>query len=161
MLKPRIPKLIVPSTSIARHLHTRLHTFYSPTPESLSTHLSTIPAESTTLYLLSTSLPNLPELSDVLRSPNTLGSFQTSPTPCISIASFMPEPGEEIRIFRSELVGRPDPEVGRWQRLGSKRAEDERGLEGSLGDEVSHRGWEGVWEEGKRDERVEGLEGFE
>ena len=161
MLRGRDPRLF---TQCRRCLHTQLSTIYSPTPSFLTSHLSNLPPTALTLYLLSTTLPHLPALSSVLRDlPNSVGSFHTTPNePSIALASFIPDAPGEVKLFRSELVGRPPVEVGRWQRPSTQRGpDDERGRGGELVQELSEGGWDAVWEERQGSERIPELEGFE
>ncbi len=158
MLLPRIPQVF------QRKLHARTHVFLSPTSNSLRSFLSLNPPSpsSTSLYLLSTSLPHVPDLLSALQTlPSSIGSFSSHPLdapPSLSIATF--ESG--VGIFRSGLSGRPPAEVGRRQRpteVVEGYAEDKKGNE--QGDVESMRreeGWAGLWKGGVGGGRIEALE---
>ncbi len=89
--------------------HTVAHTLISPTPEYLETHLSKFPPppSSKSIYLLSTTLPNLPSLLSTLQSklPKSIGSFQISPPtspPTLSLATFTPSSSSSSMTSPSE-----------------------------------------------------------
>ncbi|WVR07518.1 hypothetical protein IAU60_004560 [Kwoniella sp. DSM 27419] len=152
-----------------RVLHTRAQTFYSPTADFLETHLARHPASpgSTSAFLLSTSLPDLPGHLAVLQKhlPTYIGSFSTTAPgqePTIALATFS---DAEIRVFRSDLTGRPPAEVGRFQRPESqreKREEDLKGLgQGEAEARLAGEGWAGMWRSELAVERIAELEGVQ
>ena len=130
MLRRLLPSSL-PLRPSHRHLTTHAHTLYSPTPELLEKHLSTIPLtpSSVSVYLLSTSLPasSLQPLLSTLqdRLPASIGSFSSSPPgseASLAIATF-----ERGATFRTELSGRPAAQVGRYQRPGPVWEDDKKG----------------------------------
>ncbi|WVF72838.1 hypothetical protein IAT40_007656 [Kwoniella sp. CBS 6097] len=159
-----LQKLTRPSK---RAVHTQAYTYYSPTLDFLETHLAqqSIEADSTSVFLLSTSLPNLPQHLSTLQKhfPSYIGSFSVTPPdhePTISLATFSQA---DIRIFRCELTGRPPAEVGRFQRpeqQRTKRAEDLKGSgQGEVEDALIGQGWAGLWKSENPVERIPDLEG--
>ena len=147
-----------------RSLQARAHTLFSPTPTSLQSYLTAHQpsSSSTSLYLLSTSLHQLPSLLSTLqtRLPSSVGSFSSpipgSP-PSLSIVTF--ESG--VQVFRSGLSGRPPPEVGRSQRPSLQGyAEDRKGsVEGDVEAIRGGQGWAGLWKSQMGNERIQELEG--
>ncbi|WVR00037.1 hypothetical protein IAU59_007179 [Kwoniella sp. CBS 9459] len=155
-----------------RLLHTQAYTYYSPTTELLETHLAqqSIKPDSTSVFLLSTSLQNLPRHLSALQKhlPSYIGSFSITPSdhePTISLATFSGAADGEVRIFRSELTGRPPAEVGRFQRpeqQRTKRAEDLKGSgQGEVEDALIGQGWAGLWRSENAVERIPDLEGVQ
>jgi hypothetical protein len=108
-----------------RQLHVNTQTFHTPSARQVTEYLDScrLSPESAILYLLH---PELDDISSIVSSLQKLphpsiGSIalgapeQTSPS--VSIATFTPTtPSERITLFRSDLVGRPDAQVGKWQR---------------------------------------------
>ena len=166
-----------------RWLHTarqtlsiRSHTIYSPTASVLSQHLSDLPTESSSVFLLSNTLPvdHLePLISEINEHcPTSIGSFsacQAQTEPCISIATFScparcSDTGggndAAIKTFYTPLSGRADPEVGRWHRPRELQTEDLKGTEvGEMGQVGGEAGWAGVWKAEEGIERIPELEG--
>jgi hypothetical protein len=153
---------------VARYLSTRVraHTLLSPTPESLSAHLDSLPPSptSTTLYLLSTTLPSLPSILSILqtRLPSSIGSFALTPPsstsgPSLSLATFE----SPVRIFRSDLTGRKPAEVGKWQREKAGKEDLKGGVQGDMGEEMSRSGWAGMWRTEGQVEEIPKLRGVE
>ncbi|WWC63339.1 uncharacterized protein I303_105939 [Kwoniella dejecticola CBS 10117] len=155
------------ATTAKRLLHTRAQTFFSPTPEHVESNLAQHPTpNSTWLFLLSTSLENLPRHLPILQKhlPNSIGSFSVTPPgqePTISVATFP----EDVRIFRSALTGRPPAEVGRFQRPESQRVQREEDLKGAGQGQaealLAGEGWAGMWKGEAITERIGELEGVE
>ncbi|KAK8854772.1 hypothetical protein IAR55_003511 [Kwoniella newhampshirensis] len=161
---------------VRRALHTRAQTFYSPTPEFLADHLAQNPlpslSQSTSVFLLSTTLSSLPQTLLILQTffPNHIASFSiTLPgqEPTLSLATFSPSrSGEEVTTWRSESSGRPPAEVGRFQRPERQRdqlrAEEEKGKEqGEAEQRLAGEGWAGMWRSESDVGRIEQLEGVE
>ncbi|KAJ9112581.1 hypothetical protein QFC19_000600 [Naganishia cerealis] len=109
-----------------RQLHVNTHTLFAPSAQDVTDHLKSchVKPETVILYLLH---PELQEISSITKSlqqfPNpSIGSIALNPprsadTPTVNIATFTPtKPHEKVTIFRSDLVGRPDAQVGKWQR---------------------------------------------
>jgi hypothetical protein len=109
-----------------RQLHVNTHTLFAPTTRDVTDHLQScqLKPESVILYLLH---PELEDISSIVTSLQqssnpSIGSIalnapRPSDTPTVSIATFTPtKPHEKVTIFRSDLVGRPDAQVGKWQR---------------------------------------------
>lgn len=145
----------IPSPSLTRGLRVSAHTLEHPTPASVEAHLSSLPANSTLLFTLSTSIPahSLDPLLTILNSASTqasVGSFHQSAThtPELAIAAFTPDSAEERVVpFYSEASGRAPASVGRWHRTDEPDwPEDERGnAVGELEGVLAGKGWEGVW----------------
>ncbi|KGB79526.1 hypothetical protein CNBG_5364 [Cryptococcus deuterogattii R265] len=161
-----LPKSFV---SLARRgLHSKTRTFYSPTPDFLHEHLArdSLPEGSVSLFMLSTSLSNLPGHLSVLQAafPTSIGSFSVSPPgsePTVSLATFW---GTGIKIFRSDLTGRAPAEVGRFQRperQRNSRSEDRRGSTSRDVDAAFGQGWEKLWNGEVEGDRIPELEGVE
>ena len=164
-------------------LSIRAHTMYSPTPSLVSQHLSTIPAEWTSVFLLSNSIPVefLEQLLLIINDqcPSSIGTFSASPPqiePCISIATFSgPSRGSSagdasgigkdrtdapLKTFHTPMSGRADPEVGRWQRPREVQNEDLKGMRvGEMGSVGGQEGWAGIWKPEEGIERIPELEG--
>ncbi|OCF37967.1 hypothetical protein I317_03928 [Kwoniella heveanensis CBS 569] len=162
----RKTSLRLPARQANRSLYTQACTFYSPSPQFLQAHLAqqTKKPDSTSVFLLSTSLPDLPQHLSVLQKhlPSYIGSFSIAPPdhePTISLATFS---DGELRVFRSELTGRPPAEVGRFQRpeqQRTKRAEDLKGLgQGEVEDALIGQGWAGLWRSENPVQRIPDLE---
>ncbi|WWC71530.1 uncharacterized protein I206_105488 [Kwoniella pini CBS 10737] len=156
------------STSSARRLlHTRVQTFFSPTPSYVESHIAQhAKTDSTSLFLLSTSLENLPQHLPILQKylPNSIGSFSITPPgqePTLSLASF----SESVQTFRSNLTGRPPAEVGRFQRPQTQRNQREEDLKGAGPGEaealLAGEGWAGMWKGEAAIERISELEGID
>ncbi|KAJ9123115.1 hypothetical protein QFC22_001306 [Naganishia vaughanmartiniae] len=109
-----------------RQLHVHTHTLFAPSARDVTNHLKScqLKPESVILYLLH---PELQDISSIVTSlqqstHSSIGSIALAPpkssdTPTVSIATFTPtKPREKVTIFRSDLVGRPDAQVGKWQR---------------------------------------------
>ncbi|KAJ9107417.1 hypothetical protein QFC21_000868 [Naganishia friedmannii] len=109
-----------------RQLHVNTHTLFAPTPQNVTDHLQScqLKPESVVFYLLH---PELQDISSIVTSLQqsanpSIGSIALNPPrssdiPTVSIATFTPtKPHEKVTIFRSDLVGRPDAQVGKWQR---------------------------------------------
>jgi hypothetical protein len=151
---------------IQRSLSARAHTIFSPTPAAVEAFLAKNPAptKSSSLYLLSTSIPPS-DLSPILVSlqkhlSSSVGSFCTSSPGGPSSLSIVTFP--EARTWRSDLSGRPPPEVGRWHRPREETAEDRKGRlegEGLLAQET--HGWDKMWEPDSGSERIPDLDGVE
>ncbi|OCF57225.1 hypothetical protein L486_04681 [Kwoniella mangroviensis CBS 10435] len=148
-------------TSI-RAIRTRAQTFFSPTPEYVSSHLAKTTDPS--IFLLSTSLQHLSQHLPVIQNhlPNSIGSFSITPPghePTLSIATF----SDDARIFRSDLTGRPPAEVGRFQRPSSQRSQREEDLKGTGQGQaealLAGEGWAGMWKGEAREQRIAELEG--
>lgn len=162
------PRLFL-MTSRHRNQSTTAHTLFNPSADSLTAHLSNHPPSpsSPLLYLLSTSIPShhLNALIPTLQAiPNSIGSFSISPPntePTLSLATFS---GGGARTFRTDLVGRPGAEVGRWQRPlpGGRWEEDRKGsVEGDLaGLKPGGGGWDEVWRAERGVDRLQELEGL-
>ncbi|OWZ31004.1 hypothetical protein C347_03762 [Cryptococcus neoformans AD2-60a] len=155
--------------SLARRgLHSKTRTFYSPTPDFLHEYLSqdSLPSGSLSVFMLSTSLPNLPGHLSVLQAafPNSIGSFSVSPPgsePTVSLATFW---GTDIKVFKSDLTGRAPAEVGRFQRPERQRSvppEDRRGSTSRDVDAAYGQGWEKLWNGEVQNERIAELEGVQ
>ncbi|TYJ53415.1 hypothetical protein B9479_005962 [Cryptococcus floricola] len=151
-----------------RGIHTTAHTFYSPTPPFLRDHLASHPAppDSTSVFLLSTSLPDLPAHLAAVQgiSPQSIGSFCVSPPgsePTLSLATFW---DADITLFKSELSGRAPAEVGRFQRPERQRETRSEDLRGSTQSDVEGtfgQGWESIWKGENSVEKIAGLEGVQ
>ncbi|WWD19082.1 hypothetical protein CI109_103540 [Kwoniella shandongensis] len=162
--------------SLARRaLHTRAQTYYSPTPDFLAEHLASNPlpslSKSTSLFLLSTTLPHLAQNLLILQTffPNHIASFSITPPgsePTLSLATFTPDEsaGEGVKVWRSDLSGRPPAEVGRFQRpekqREEQRVEEAKGKEqGEAEMRLAGEGWAGMWRGENEVGRIEALEG--
>ena len=157
-----------------RRLHTCCHTLLSPDPPYLESFLASHPASSSaiSLYMLSTSLPQLSDLISITQSalPNSIGSFSSQPLdspPTLSIITFdndKEDDGEEhgIQVFRSELSGRSPAEVGHWQRpstIMKGLSEDSKGSQaGDVEGLRSEQGWAGLWKGQIGKSRINQLE---
>ncbi|WVQ82332.1 hypothetical protein IAT38_004460 [Cryptococcus sp. DSM 104549] len=150
-----------------RAIHTRAHTFYSPTPDFLRQHLAQhpVPPNSTSLFLLSTSLPDLPQHLSTLQAafPSHIGSFHVTPPtaePTLSLAVFS---DDEVRQFRSELSGRPAAEVGRFQRPEKQRETwveiPDESKQGDAEKRLAGEGWAGMWRGESQAGTIPELEG--
>ncbi|RSH88774.1 hypothetical protein EHS25_003002 [Saitozyma podzolica] len=154
------------NSECAASLSARAHTIFSPTPAAVEAFLAKNPAptKSSSLYLLSTSIPPS-DLSPILVSlqkhlSSSVGSFCTSSPGGPSSLSIVTFP--EARTWRSDLSGRPPPEVGRWHRPREETAEDRKGRlegEGLLAQET--HGWDKMWEPDSGSERIPDLDGVE
>lgn len=171
----RLPSIVFAGVGRGcRQLHTRAHTLYSPTTSSLESFFadSTPSPSSVSLYLVSTSLPSLPSLLPILQAalPSSIGSFHTTPPgqpPSIALLTLTPSAGEDepVRIWRSDMTGRPKAEVGRWQRPGrGDHAADKKGSEEGRGPggriNADSAVWEDVWRGEDQVGRMADLEGF-
>jgi hypothetical protein len=122
------------------------------------------PTQSSSLYLLSTSIPPS-HLSPILASlqkhlSSSVGAFCTSSPGGPSSLSFVTFP--EARTWRSELSGRPPPEVGRWHRPREETVDDRKGRSEGEGLHVQEtKGWDGLWEPDTGSERIPDLDGVE
>ncbi|WRT68443.1 uncharacterized protein IL334_005419 [Kwoniella shivajii] len=151
-----------------RGLRTRAQTFFSPTPEYVRSRLRSPPSsESTSVFLLSTSLQELPELLPILQqhTPNNIGSFSvTAPgtEATLSVATFSKD---DVHIFRSKSSGRPPAEVGRFQRPETQRIQREEDMKGTGQGEaeatLAGEGWAGMWKGELSVERIPELEGVD
>ncbi|WVQ74964.1 hypothetical protein IAR50_004572 [Cryptococcus sp. DSM 104548] len=151
-----------------RGIHTSTHTFYSPTPAFLRDHLTShpVPPDSTSVFLLSTSLSDLPAHLAAVQSVSSqsIGSFCVSPPgsePTLSLATIW---DADIRLFKSELSGRAPAEVGRFQRPERQRkarSEDLRGSTQSDVEETFGQGWESIWKGEDGVGRIADLEGVQ
>lgn len=142
------------SPASVRGLSSKAHTLLSPTPELLQEYLGAHPSDrSTVLYLLSTSIDTalLQPLIATLQSTSdqSLGSFSVSPPggeSSLSIVTLTPEQGESIYAFRTAMSGRPDAQVGRYQRPGNDNDEDKKGsVVGEVERLKEGEGWSGFW----------------
>lgn len=166
VLSEMLPKNLL---SLARRgLHSKTRTFYSPTPDFLHEYLSqdSLASGSLSVFMLSTSLPDLPGHLSVLQAafPNSIGSFSVSPPgsePTVSLATFW---GTDIKVFKSDLTGRAPAEVGRFQRPERQRSvppEDRRGSTSRDVDAAYGQGWEKLWNGEVQNERIAELEGVQ
>ncbi|KAK4688819.1 hypothetical protein P7C73_g1290, partial [Tremellales sp. Uapishka_1] len=141
-----------------RTLTTQAYTLLSPTPASLQQHLALHPPHpsSTTLYLLSTSLPpaSLPRILTTLQAtPRSVGSFSSTPPnapPSISLLTLIPD-NEEIKVIYTAKSGRRPNEVGRYQRVNQPASSVEE-LKGTNAGDMERakregEGWSGLWKE--------------
>lgn len=141
------------------------HTLFNPSADSLTAHLGLHPPSPSTplLYLLSTSTPphRLSALIPTLQAiPNSIGSFSTSPAgsepePTLSLLSL---PG--AKAFRTDLVGRPGAEVGRWQRPRPLELPWEEDRKGDREGDLVEKGWDEVWRAERGVGRLSELEGL-
>lgn len=151
-----------------RGLHSKTRTFYSPTPDFLHEYLShdSLPGGSVSVFMLSTSLPNLPGHLSVLQAafPTSIGSFSVSSPgsePTVSLATFW---GTDIKVFKSDLTGRAPAEVGRFQRPERQRnvpPEDRRGSTSRDVEAAFGQGWENLWNGEVENKRIAELEGVQ
>lgn len=110
-----------------RQLHVNTQTFYAPSARQVTDYLDScrLSPETAILYLLHPELDDISSIVSALQKSShpSIGSIalgapvQDHTSPSVSIATFTPStPTERITIFRSDLVGRPDAQVGKWQR---------------------------------------------
>lgn len=110
-----------------RQLHVNTQTLFAPSARQVTEYLDAqqLSPDTAILYLLHPELQDISSIVSALQKiPQSsigsiaLGAPQQDPsTPTVSIATFTPTtPSEKVIIFRSELVGRPDAQVGKWQR---------------------------------------------
>ncbi|WVO13484.1 hypothetical protein L204_101104 [Cryptococcus depauperatus] len=149
-----------------RGIHTKIQTFYSPTRQFLQQHLAAnpLPKDSVSVYLLSTSLTDLPgnlaAVQDV--SKRSIGSFSIEPAgsePTLSLVTFW---DANIHVFRSNLTGRASAEVGRYQRPERQRNVEEEELRRSQQKELEYvlsQDWEKVWKGESEGNSIRELEG--
>ncbi|KAI0250460.1 hypothetical protein BJV78DRAFT_1275785 [Lactifluus subvellereus] len=118
---------------------------------SILTHISRLPAELAAhplLFTLSTNTPisSLSPLVSALSSLSSSGSVG-----CLSAASHSGAPigcslaffrKEDATLFRSDMPGRPETQVGRWHAMRKKGKEDDRGVDVGLTENVD---WERIW----------------
>ncbi|KAI5455377.1 hypothetical protein NCC49_000191 [Naganishia albida] len=114
-------------SAFKRQLHVNTQTLAAPSARQVTEYLDScrLTPETAILYLLHPELDDISSIVSTLQKlPHpSIGSIalaaptQSPTTATVSIATFTPTSStERITLFRSDLVGRPDAQVGKWQR---------------------------------------------